>query len=244
MIAYVSPGLPSFPVLQWDPERRLAKVSIRHANWRSHEWAFMWSKLIAMLVLLVATIAVWNKTVGYELLARIVVTGLFLAIFGRLLVLFVRRSLQGFLARRFFPSRGTFWFSRKGVGIKSDLFPSGFVIWRRWKGLPVTSQFSIASDPGAIERRQEAANREPFDRMHLDTARILRLILSTETRATANQAGRVHPVRAIPICEIDEQVAERVCIVLSTAAALTSALDVDASRQQRAIGRDIDQAGR
>lgn len=241
MICVSSPGLPTSPRLMFDPKLKRASVSFRHATWRSHEWALMTGKAIGFAVLIAVLVQIWGLTGGFEVLGRIVIVMVAAAVLGPWLGFLVRRSLQGFLARRIFASRTSAWFTRRGIAFRSSLFPEGVLIWWEWRGLPVSGSFSLSADPAASERGSFFSDRPSYDRSHFDSARVLRVVLRTLTTATAaNQAGSVHPVRAIPITEIDEATAERVSVVFSTAAALTMPRVEDAPTRNSNRGVDID----
>ncbi len=239
MICVTAPGLPPLPRLMFDPKTRRAVVKARHATWRSHEWGLRLAKTLGLFACLFLLSSVWGKTQNYEPGVRIV--SLVVAVIAcRPLSLVLQRSTQRFFARRLFATRTIVWFTPQAIGFRSRLYDNGIVVWRSWNGMPVSGRFTVTGDGEASEHRASLTNRCAHDVLHLDSARILRLVLSTVSTRTTSSATLAAPVRSIPLTEVDEQIAERLTVVYSTAAALTARAQVEAIKHDATTGIDID----
>ena len=105
--------------------------------------------------------------------------------------------------------------------------------------MQVSGRFAVTGDGEASEHRASLATRVARDLRHLDSARILRLVLSTVTTRTTSSAALAASVRSIPLTEVDEQVAERLTVVYSTAAALTARTQDEAIKHCAEVVRQL-----
>lgn len=237
---YVSPGLPTYPHLMFDAQQQRAYVCMVHPTWRSYERARVAARAIATVVILTALNFVWSFTAYMDPLLRI------LAIyFGGLLLgipagHYVCEAIWGFLSRRVFPRKLECWFTPQAIGIRSDMFPDGIVLWRTWNTSAVIAKFSLSADVDAKIQSHAKQKRPPGLRFHFETARVLRITLGVETLHRPMQGGNANAMRAISICEIDEANAERANMVLATAAALTSEQRPHERPSTTSVGHDID----
>ncbi|MEM8736556.1 MAG: hypothetical protein AAGG44_20160 [Planctomycetota bacterium] len=221
MKCYNSPGLPVSPKLMFDAAKLRAKVALRHATWQSYEWAYIAARLTSWAVLAVLLFLFANLIPVVNPFLRGVLTFVAWAVTGPAVCTVIRRSLHGFLARRVFSTRIVAWITSEAIGIQTSTYPGGIVIWRKWKGLTVRGRLSMTNDRQAMQRRQAVNHRPLQDRMHFETARTLRLVLSIDTKNRANADAQSQSMRAIPLSSIDHRVAERLSVVLSAAMALT-----------------------
>jgi hypothetical protein len=237
-----SPGLPSWPSLLLDTRHKRAVVSIRLATWRSWLWAHRASLLMGWCVNLWAGWWVWEWS---ELLADPLVGGclavLGFGVGGALTKPLFPPALDGFLARQVFASRSRVWFTPEVIAFRSRLYTNGVLLWRRWRDQPVQFKFDITSDPEAAEQRSAMTPAQAALGPRLQSAHLLRLVISTfDPSRVFTQATQANVVRSLPLLEVDLCDAQRLTVVLSTAAALTAApvtrtvhqpggVDIDAS---------------
>lgn len=238
---YQSPGLPSYPYLMYDEAKREAYVMYKHPTWRSYERGLFLARFSATVVYFVGLGLAWelsaSMTAGKRILA-IYFGGL---IAWPLVIHHVREALWGFLARRVFPRKLECWFTSNAIGIRSEMFPNGIVLWRTWNETPVVAKFTVSQDEEARVYSSIKQKRPPGLTFHFQTARILRVTLGVETAHQLAPGANTNSIRAVPICEIDEAYAERATMVFAAAAALTS--DTRGARQRQVLrsgGHDID----
>ncbi|HBE68594.1 MAG TPA: hypothetical protein DDW52_10645 [Planctomycetaceae bacterium] len=244
---YASPALPSHPVLKFDGRTGCAFVTLRHATWVSHEWGFHVGKWIGRLLVLFAAFWLWGQWEEIDVFIRGVLILLLVLLLGRGIFTVVRRSLQGFLARQLFCRRIRVWFTPKAIAIQSHFFPLGIRFWRHWDRQSIHTRFVVAPSVSASEKHQGLRQRSAADIAHLISARVLRVVLAVDTRRDVWQAGRLAAQRAITIADIDVEDAERLCIVLQAAGALSAGgIVLQPSRHtasqptQPSLGTDID----
>ncbi|HBE71054.1 MAG TPA: hypothetical protein DDW52_23150 [Planctomycetaceae bacterium] len=244
---YTNLALPSRPVLNFDPSTGHGYVTFRHATWVSHEWGFHVGKWLGRLLVLFGAFWLWGQWEETDLFIRIVLVLLLVLLLGRGVVTIVRRSFQGFFARQFFCHRLRVWFTPSAIAIQSHLFPLGLRFRRRWKEQSIHARFVIAPSASAALEHQGLRQRAAIDTAHFMSARILRLVLSSDTRRQVRQVGRSTAQRAITIADIDAEDAERLCAVLQAANALSvggvlpkASSHQETSSRGQPCGQDID----
>lgn len=233
-----APGLPAWPLLFLDPEKKRAVVTGRFAAWRSYEAAILCTKMLRAMLAVYLVWWIWDQLPpGTPEVLRFAI-----ALVGSLVVTALTRpvmteALHGFLARQVFSKRITVWFRPDAMAFRSPLYSRGVVIHRSWKGRPVQARFDVGTDANAAEKRMRVQQRTR-DVMHFEMARLLRVIVSTvNTNQIVTSTTQSNFVRSIPMLEIDMRDAQRVTVVLAAAASLTSASGRTKSRTE---GVDID----
>lgn len=194
---------------------------MRHATWRSYEWAYITARIVSwvLLAVLLFWLAKLLSAIHPVVLPMIVLYAW--ALLGPSICTIIRRALHGFLARKIFCTRFVAWITSEAIGIQTSEFPNGIVVWRKWNGLTVRGRLSTTSDGLAMQRRQSLSKRPAEDRSHFETARTLRLIISTDSKNRVNAGAQSQSMRAIRLTCIDERMAEKLSVVLSAAMALT-----------------------
>lgn len=239
MTRVTAPGLPPFPKLYVDPERRRAQVAARHATWRSDEWAARGTTLLSLAIRVALC---WWLAGAWERLPPPLVVGIVLAILTPFVSGCLRATLQPFLARRVFPTRTTLWVTADAIAFQSALYAAPVVAWRRWNGLPVGVRFIAQRSPRAAEYAESLPYKKRRAKKHLAEAAELVLVLATQAHElTAAIGAAPGTCRAIPIGDLRQDDASRFTVVYAAALAMTAAETPQSQRRPRR-GVDIEGA--
>ena len=237
-----SPGLPNWPPLWLNQDKKHAKVSARIVTWRSCEWAkrsIRWAVNLAGCWL---SIRFWYRIPEFS-------GKWFPWLMGTLAIVFVLAILypvidlviRNFLARRLFARRMTVWFTPTAIAFRSGMYPREVIVPRYWGGLPIVFRFDQAKDDRAQFILGSRTAAERTDCNHLEKAQIIRLIIqvTNPNDAIATQ-GQLNVMRSIPLSEIQAADADQLTTVLTAAAAVTSGQPDDLA-QTPPDGVDIDE---
>ena len=240
MIQVSAPGLPPWPPLWFDPEKKRAVVVVRHPIWRSMEWAFYTTELIAWIVNGLLIWLILSITSGETAFMRIM---LLLAggIPAMLVITYAFRiGLPTFLARQVFATKTTIWFSENAIGFRSRLYSQPVVIWRSWHGQPVKGRFVLRSDYYAQWYQDGTKHDRRAGKDHLREAMVLEIVLTTVSKQNTLLAeGHEHVLRSIPITEVSDRFSAKFTMVFAAAASLTRRSQ-KTSEEDTSLGVDID----
>ncbi len=235
----VSPGLPPWPTLMYDPQHRYAVVAAKHPTWRSYQNANQvvgWICRIVSLFVIVGTINYILMTPSTLIVKAIIVVGGFLLI--PIATSLIRATIPHFLARRVFPTKTEITFSSRRIVIRSRLYDRPIVIWRRWNRMQVKCKFNLRQDVDAQEKTGEV-QQQGLSAAHLTNAMILEIVFHVLNRRNViSMETQGNIMRAIPMTEIDHRLASRFTMVLSAAMSLSS--NKNQANQIRRNGVDID----
>ncbi len=235
-----APGLPPYPKLKFDPVKRRAIVSARHATWRSVEWALRCTEVLVWTSNLGLAWFIWQRVPPYELSARVAVFLLALAVCLPIATFAIRQALPGFLARRMFATKTVLWFTPDGIAFRSRLYEKPVIVWRRWNGRPVRVRFIVQPDDDAASYANGADPRQRKPLEHLREARMLEIVLTTVNRqrnTDLNNEGTI--LRSIPITEINGRLAMKFTMVYTAAVMLTGS-SLELCSRPPSDGVDID----
>ena len=235
-----SPGLPQWPKLWFDAELQLATIVVRHATWRSYEWACWTTEVMVWMVNGIILLGAWlvfetpniGVRIGLVLVAWIVCTGL--------ASMATRKTFRDPLARFVFATTTTVWATTDSVIFKSRLYVSPVVAWREWKGRPIRFKFVVESDPDAVSYLTDHRGDKDWPRGPINEAAIISLVVTTPSSQTsAVPTNHTNLQRAIPISEVSSRHAQKFSTVFSAALDLVSP-KAEQIEQSVNLGVDID----
>lgn len=227
-----APGLPAWPRLYLDPEKKRAFLSARLVTWRSQENSNRVCMLIFLIALFAATYFSWHWVQQAEAKQsnRVAICGLGLIVFiaiGKPLLTIV---LGRFMAKVVFAKRIRAWFSPEGIAFRSHYYSKPVVLWRRWKNAPVQGRFDITDDHEAVALKELLDYKKARNATHLTSAKVLRVVIATiNPNRMAGVGSQGNLVRSVPITEIDARDAQKFTMVLAAASSLTVQANVKGS---------------
>lgn len=218
-----APGLPTWPRLLLDKQRQRAVVTIRLATWRSCLHAHAMSKWAGWCINLTVAWLSWQRLGFIENpIGRGMLTLVGVCVVAAVTKPLMPAAFDHFLARRLFSRRSTVWFTPEAIAFRSRMYENGVVVPRNWQGHPVQVRFDTGPDPEAVtalSHQYGQQRRGPG----LQTARILRLVITAfDPQRNIARSTQGQLARAIPMLPLDLQDAQRLTVVLSAAAELTS----------------------
>jgi len=239
----IAPGLPPWPPLLFDRRTRTAKVTARHATWRSYATGIQLTEVVVFGVRCGIACGVLMHFPSMEILFYFCIVGFIVyGLISRITDTLLRALLPGFLARQLFAKRSTVYFNPDAIVIQTDFYARPVAIWRKWQGQPVRGKFILQPDEKASSYQRSLDLKRQTADSHLAQAQMLSLVVTTTARDTTRQAAeQLQLLRSIPIMEIDGNDATKFTVVYAAAAALTSPKQVTAP-QTPASGIDIDLA--
>lgn len=234
MTRYETPGLPDWPLLYFDPHRRMAVVLATYVNWRSLRSAGYASAAILWLVTVTTLVVIWHSFAWINPAERLVY-----AFFAWLAVIGVtssvlRKLVKPFLSRTLFARTTRFAVDQDAIAIDKR------VLERAYQDETLAFSFRISPDQAAA-RMAQAPNIKPIDRHELSSARKLEMVIAGDPTfqiAPGSQfvgGGRSETVAELP----NDEIAEQFSTICAAALNLTSGA-AEAMFQQDA--KDIDEA--
>lgn len=234
-----APGLPPWPRLYFDRDKKVAVVSVRHATWRSFEWAGRASYVLTIAAMAVVAYALWIRLPVENPVLRGAGVFLIAAIVFPIAKPLIETASRGFLARQIFASRTILWASEKAIAFKSRFYSKPVVVWRHWKGQTVTGKFILNRDQNATRYATDERQNKQGPRSHLDEAMVLEIVISAMNKdAPMTSRGQGPLQRTVPVTELNSQLATKFTMVFAAATMLTQ--KTDDKRRQRSNGTDID----
>ncbi len=222
MVLVTAPGLPPWPRLYLDQQRRLAYVVAKHPTWRSYEWALRATTFLKWVVFVPTGYCLWLQLFQLDTSVRIVALFLGCCFLFPIVSLTIRYSTHGFLARQLFATRTKFWASPHAIAFQSRFYRKPVVVWRRWKDQRVKSKFILNRDADAASCSMDRQGTQNHPRGHLNEAMVLEIVVTAvDTRTTVASRDQLLQ-RTIPITEVDGQLARKFTMVFAAAVMLTS----------------------
>lgn len=240
LVRYTAPGLPNWPVLWFDPNRKRAFVKVRVATWRSWVRAHRATRVVRWLLNFSLGWQVWEQLAFIEsLFGRgfwvLMIVGMFTAAAKP----WMHAALDGFFARNPLAVTTTFWFNPQAVAFKSRMYTNGVVIWRAWRDRLVHLAFSVDKDPHADNQQEPRDTTQQEQKRRRLTACYLRLTIELREHDHMPVLSTLpHSMREIPVLELDQDHVSAVAMVLMTASALTEVVPDQCIRTPHGI--DID----
>lgn len=242
MIRIHAPGLPPFPALYFDEEKRRAKTTVRHPTWHSTELALYATEFVAAVAAAVFGYVLWRVLPPVHAILYFVVLGTSFGIAWVIVSGLLRSSLPGFLARRIFPTRTVFWFIPKAMAFKSRLYTRPVIVWRMNKKRPVGLRFVLNEDGKAANYERGLSPKRTMPRGHFGDSRFLHVVIETlRDSEHSERAQSFQSMRSVPITEVDKAYADKITAVVMAAEELT---DPKKSQDTDRLfeGVDIDQS--
>ena len=234
-----APGLPPWPRLYFDQDKKIAVVSARHATWRSFEWARRASYVLLAAATAVVAYLLWIRLPIQDPAIRGAGAFLITAFVFPIAKPLVENASRGFLARQIFASRTVLWASEKAIAFKSRFYSKPVVVWRYWKGQTVTGKFILNRDQNATRYATDERQNKPGPRSHLDEAMVLEIVISAMDKdAPMTSRGQGPLQRTVPVTELNSQLATKFTMVFAAATMLTQ--KTDEKQKQSGSGTDID----
>jgi len=234
-----APGLPPWPRLYFDQDKKIAVVSARHATWRSFEWARRASYVLLAAATAVVAYLLWIRLPIQDPAMRGAGAFLITAFVFPIAKPLVENASRGFLARQIFASRTILWASEKAIAFKSRFYSKPVVVWRYWKGQTVTGKFILNRDQNATRYATDERQNKPGPRSHLDEAMVLEIVISAMDRDVPMTSRGQGPLqRTVPVTELNSQLATKFTMVFAAATMLTQ--KTDEKQEQSGSGTDID----
>ena len=234
-----APGLPPWPRLYLDQDKKVAVVSARHATWRSFEWARRASYVLLAAATAVVAYLLWIRLPIQDPAIRGAGAFLITAFVFPIAKPLVENASRGFLARQIFASRTILWASEKAIAFKSRFYSKPVVVWRYWKGQTVTGKFILNRDLNATRYATDERQNKPGPRSHLDEAMVLEIVISAMDKdAPMTSRGQGPLQRTVPVTELNSQLATKFTMVFAAATMLTQ--KTDEKQKQSGSGTDID----
>lgn len=240
LVRVAAPGLPPVPKLMFDPTRRRAVVSARHATWQSHEWGSLGASMIIVTLSVGLGIGLWRLiTPSHKVL------GMIAAVYGAgitygLAVALLHKSWTSFLARRVFATHTILWFTSEAIGFRSRLYSKPVIVWRKWHSIPVRIRFIVQPDRNALARANSLQAQHKLAPEPLKNSSMLELVLTASDKHRMGSTPDQDAIlRTVPITEVDSQLATKMTMVYTAAITLTAPVhNTIADRAEK--GRDID----
>lgn len=227
-----APGLPPWPKLYYSPRTRRATVDARHPTWRSQERARQAAFALTLLVIAGILWWFWGRLPELDLPSKLLVSGAFFAVLGPFVAVLLSATLPGFLARRVFCTRTTFWFTPEAVAFRSHFYRRPVVVWRHWKEKPVAIRLIALPSSSARDFRSSLSFEKQMKRGYLEHAQTIQMVLGMDhQRGEYGGEGHNASLRALNVTDIGPERAEKLTTVLSAALALT------AKRRGAKVGR-------
>lgn len=224
MIQITAPGLPPYPPLMFDSERRQAVVSVKHPTWQSHGWAIYTTHLMVWLTTALFAYQLFGLVQAFDSVLQFILW-LFLTLFFYSGTHYsFHRSLRYFLAHRIFATKTSLWFSAEAVTFKSRLYAKSVVVWRSWMALPVMLKFILQPDLDLqqIVRNYRTNLKVPSE--HLFESAMLEIVItSIDRQRNIDQNTQGMILRSIPVTEISSRLATKFTMVCAAALMLTAA---------------------
>ena len=234
-----APGLPPWPRLYFDREKKVAVVSVRHATWRSFEWASRGSYVLLIAAMAIAGYMLWIRLPIQNPVMRGTGAVAILAFVFPIAKPLVETTSRGFLARQIFASRTILWASEKAIAFKSRFYSKPVVVWRHWKGQTVTGKFILNRDQNATRYATDERPNKRGPRSHLDEAMVLEIVISAMNKdAPMTSRGQGPLQRTVPVTELNSQLATKFTMVFAAATMLTQ--KTDEKQRRSSSGTDID----
>ena len=234
-----APGLPPWPRLYFDQDKKIAVVSARHATWRSFEWARRASYVLLAAATAVVAYLLWIRLPIQDPAIRGAGAFLITAFVFPIAKPLVENASRGFLARQIFASRTILWASEKAIAFKSRFYSKPVVVWRYWKGQTVTGKFILNRDLNATRYATDERQNKPGPRSHLDEAMVLEIVISAMDKDVPMTSRGQGPLqRTVPVTELNSQLATKFTMVFAAATMLTQ--KTDEKQKQSGSGTDID----
>lgn len=242
LVPYHAPGLPTWPRLRFDRERKYAQVIVRVPTWRSWGRAYFATRVVRWLINFYVGWQVWHQLAfldypfGQGFWVMIVV-----AMFTAAAKPWLHAALDGFFARHPFAVTTKFWFAPNAIAVKSRLYTNGIIIRRDWNGRKVDVTFDVDSDQDAQDHLLPRKDGT-FQESRKNTASQLRLIIAADNHERMAVLGDdPSMMRAIHVIDLDQDDAAAVATVLIAASALTQ--PSPSRRPTIPTGIDIDTNG-
>ena len=234
-----APGLPPWPRLYFDQDKKIAVVSARHATWRSFEWARRASYVLLAGVMAIAVYLLWSRLPIQNPAIRGAGALFIAAIIFPIAKPLVETASRGFLARQIFASRTILWTSEKAIAFRSRFYSKPVVVWRHWKGQTVTGKFILNRDQNATRYATDERQNKQGPRSHLDEAMVLEIVISAMDKDVPMTSRGQGPLqRTVPVTELNSQLATKFTMVFAAATMLTQ--KTDEQRKRSVSGTDID----
>lgn len=236
----ISPGLPPWPRLWFDPERKRAMVTVRHPTWRSYEWAFWWSEVLVWIFNFALACVIWNSIPVEENAYRVMITLIAACICFPIASFATRLTFRDALARQIFATKTVLWVTPTAIIFKSRLFTRPVVIWRQWNDKPIKTGFIIQPDLDAANYLSDQQQQRKLPRGSINEAMLIEAVITTPGRHAISVSGGNETLqRSIPITEVCGRFAQRFSTVF-TAALLLAIEDEEAPSENNSAGTDID----
>ncbi|WP_040352832.1 hypothetical protein [Blastopirellula marina] len=223
MIRVSAPGLSPWPPLLFDPDKRRAVVSARVVHWRSIGWGKFATECLIWIINGVSVVIVWSHLGIDEVGLRIafsILGGLMIGSFASQLL---RTLAPEALARQFFASRLTIWFSEEAIAFRSRYYDQPVVIWRSWQGQPVKTQFHMQPDDEAKAFASQLEDSKRLTRNDVEEAVCIELVLSMLCQTATSPIGQQETIlRSLPIAPVQAKDVIKIVMVLTAAATLTA----------------------
>lgn len=240
----LTPGVPSWPPLMMDVEKRQAIISALYADWLS-EARGKWATEVAVAInYFVCGWIAWKMVPPYE---DVVLRGLaILVIYGILsgfMTKALRITLPGFLARRVFATRLRVWMTHRDIAIKCRLYQRGIIVPRQWNGQRYQIRFIAQPDEDATAHQQNQQSGTKMRPGYLAESKMVHLMIRTpDTPRDAVYMNTDYAMRSYPVASVRVSEVSKFTVVLNAAAMGTEGEPQSSSIQENLFGRDIDGA--
>ena len=222
MVRLTSPGLPSWPPLLFDEHSQRAFVYARFANWKAYKNASTTEQFVtgAYMFTLLPMTWLWLADIDFNL-HRLFWTIVVWFVVGVPTAWLMRRALPDCLARQFFASTLTLWFTSDAIAFKSGLYVRPVVLSKHWKSKNVSIDFAIDDDRAAKHQLATLGQSQQTVQGHMQSSQRLILIVQDKSCDQTQLIESESAMKSLPICEMSAAEVEKVVVVCKAAQMLT-----------------------
>ena len=242
---HIDPGLPTWPALMVDIQNRQAYIKTRLPDWRAYERAKWFSRVIGFGYGILIWVIAWTvvPSTAEPIVRYGTIVGI-ASVVSAIGVPLINTHLIGFVARLVFARRFKVACTANWFAFRSSYYDNGVRLSRYHGESPLLIQPTYEDDREARSRlvKTDSApdGREPTSRRHLsEAAELFLLIRSASVPASPDAMAIGRGFRTLPVAGMDQQLAERMVMLIDAALRITQAPQEPINNAPRRGGLDL-----